>query len=35
MRRRKMKNEERKQLESRIFKRKLVHMNRPFTASVK
>jgi hypothetical protein len=34
MRRRKRK-EEKKQPESRIFKRKLVHMNRPFIASVK
>jgi hypothetical protein len=33
--RRKRKNEERKQPESRIFQRKFVHMNRPFTASVK
>jgi hypothetical protein len=29
------KNEERKQLESRIFQRKFVHMNRPFISSVK
>jgi hypothetical protein len=34
-RKRKRKKEKKKQPESRIFKRKFVHMNRPFIASMK
>jgi hypothetical protein len=34
MRKKKRKNEERKQPESRVFQRKFVHMNRPFIASL-
>jgi hypothetical protein len=33
--RRKRKEEEKKQLENRLFQRKLVHMHRPFNASMK
>jgi hypothetical protein len=35
MRRKKMKEEEKKQPENKTFQRKLVHFNGPFIASVK
>jgi hypothetical protein len=35
MRRRRKRKEEKKQPENRIFQRKLMHINRPFIASVK